>query len=164
MKTLKVNNNFFKYIKSNSGMAVLEFIITMCFIFILLAAFIEIGYLLKSEVVVMMVTKQAAREINSIGCLNDNIRDGIIGKLQKSNLTVTKILFEVEGRTPREMPLTGSLKEIVLFRQDFGLVVWANHSTKTISFGKYGRMPIPLGFQQGGRGEVWTTNSLTDTY
>lgn len=163
MKIIKVEKlNFVNY-KSNKGMVMFEFMIVLFLSLILLLVFIEIGYILKSETVVMAVTKKAVREINVSGVFTTQIRDEIINTLNKNKIEVTRIHLNVEHKYFYEV-LTGEVNEPILFRQDYAVTVCANHNLKAITFGKTYPIKIPLIFGQGGRGEVWTTDSLKNYY
>ncbi len=165
MKNTKVFKlNFVNY-KTNKGMVMFEFMIVLFLSLMSLFIFIELGYILKSETVVMAITKQAAREINVKGCLDIDTRNAIVQRLKANNLTVTEILFSVEGRPYKKLALDDTFTtEQVLFRQDYNVAVWVSHRLRALTFGRLYDIKIPLVFQQNGRGEVWTTDSLKETY
>lgn len=163
MITLKTSNNY-KYINDANGMVMVEFIIMLCATFVILAIFIQIGYILKSEAVLIAVTRDAVRQMNVTGKLDTNLRDQIKTKLNSQKLEVSKIHLNIDNVYFKYIDLDDNVNEIIRFRQDFVLSITVNHPLRTVAFNDIGFVKLPLGFGASGRGEVWTPDSLIEIY
>lgn len=162
MKKTKVNR--INFVKDKKGLTILEFIIVTVWVFIIVAIFIEIGYALKSEAVIMGAARRAVRQVNVTGAFNNDIRDEIIDKLGQHNIEVTKVGFEIQNTFFYGIPLEGEFKIPIGFRQNYQISIWGNHKLKAVTFSNTYPLQIPLVFALNGRGELWTTDSLREYY
>lgn len=100
-------------IRNNKGMALFQFMLMLFLVFVLIAVFVEIGAVLRSEAIIVNSAVKLAKIVQSTGHLGDISNE----QSKLTNLGITD--FNVQVTPPS-----------LTFRQNFTLVATANYKTR----------------------------------
>lgn len=160
MKITKINGkiNFIKNILGNrKGIALFEFVIVLFFVCIIIMTFIQLGFVLKSEAIVIAMTKNAAREIATTGELSKELGDKIQEKLTNVGITDVQINVYKQDSTNAISynPTNGVMNyDSMKFRDNFKVVIKATHNINVISIKDMYSIPMPIAFSQKDKVEI----------
>lgn len=157
MKCLKVkiNFNFFNdKFNEKKGMTILMFVIIILAVFTLLAAFIEFGYALRSEAILIGFTKEIGRSIAINGELSNQDLHEYQKQLKSYGLADPTIELYVQPYGSSSY-VPWNANQPIGFRQSFTVYVRVNHSLMTINtnLAQNIRINVPLLFITNGKAE-----------
>lgn len=147
-------------LKEKNGMVIFEFMLVIFIAMITVGMLIEFGFMLKSEAIVVGITKNMARSIQVKGEITKSDADAVIAKLEGYKIKNGKLTLQVNSYSnPSNYTtyeyghdLANPSEVLVGFRQSFKIYVKGDHALNLLAVTGV-TLSAPVIFAESGKGE-----------